>query len=74
MFFSAHLSSPTRLGIVRHQLPLWLSLNPGQCSPEGSAESDEMDVLATLIEAFEGEHYPIDPPDPIEAIKFRLKQ
>jgi HTH-type transcriptional regulator/antitoxin HigA len=43
-------------------------------SPEGSAESDELDVLATLIEAYEREHYPIDLPDPIEAIKFRLEQ
>jgi HTH-type transcriptional regulator/antitoxin HigA len=43
-------------------------------SSEGSAESDEMDVLATLIEAYEEEHYPIDLPDPIEAIKFRLEQ
>src|SRR6266481_1324510 len=43
-------------------------------SPEGSVESDELDVLATLIEAYEREHYPVDLPDPIEAIKFRLEQ
>src|SRR6266849_1725634 len=43
-------------------------------SPEGSAESDEMDVLATLVEAYEREHYPTDLPDPVEAIKFRLEQ
>jgi HTH-type transcriptional regulator / antitoxin HigA len=43
-------------------------------SREGSAESDELDVLATLIEAYEREHYPIDPPNPIDAIKFRLEQ
>src|SRR6266705_4612357 len=43
-------------------------------SPEGSAEGDEVDVLATLIEAYEREHYPIDLPDPVEAIKFRLEQ
>ncbi len=43
-------------------------------SPEGSAESDELDVLATLIEAYEREHYPVDLPDPVEAIKFRLEQ
>lgn len=43
-------------------------------SPESSAESDELDVLATLIDAYEREHYPIDFPDPIEAIKFRLEQ
>jgi HTH-type transcriptional regulator/antitoxin HigA len=43
-------------------------------SPKGSAESDELDVLATLIEAYERDHYPMDPPDPIEAINFRLEQ
>jgi HTH-type transcriptional regulator/antitoxin HigA len=43
-------------------------------SPQGSAANDEMDVLATLIEAYEREHYPIDMPDPVEAIKFRLEQ
>jgi HTH-type transcriptional regulator / antitoxin HigA len=43
-------------------------------SREGSAESDELDVLATLIEAYEREHYLIDLPNPIEAIKFRLEQ
>jgi HTH-type transcriptional regulator / antitoxin HigA len=41
---------------------------------EGSTEGDELDILATLIEAYEREHYPIDLPDPIEAIKFRLGQ
>ena len=43
-------------------------------SPEGSAESDELEILTTLIEAYEREHYPIDLPDPIEAIQFRLEQ
>src|SRR5712692_143821 len=43
-------------------------------SPEGSPEGDELDVLATLIEAYEREHFPIDLPDPVEAIKFRLEQ
>ena len=43
-------------------------------SPKGSPQSDELDVLVTLIEAYEREHYPIDLPDPIDAIKFRLEQ
>src|SRR5258706_1687226 len=43
-------------------------------SKEGSHELDELDVLATLVEAYEREHYPVDLPDPIEAIKFRLEQ
>jgi HTH-type transcriptional regulator/antitoxin HigA len=41
---------------------------------QGSREGDELDVLSTLVEAYENEHYAIDLPDPIEAIKFRLEQ
>src|SRR5262249_34668443 len=40
----------------------------------GTAEGDRLDVLATLIEAYEDERYPMAPPDPIEAIKFRMEQ
>jgi HTH-type transcriptional regulator/antitoxin HigA len=40
----------------------------------GTPEGDRLDVLATLIDAYEAEHSPIDPPDPIEAIKFRMEQ
>ncbi|MEI8181664.1 MAG: transcriptional regulator [Desulfomonile sp.] len=35
-------------------------------------ESAELDVLSILIEDYEEKHYPIPPPDPIEAIKFRV--
>jgi HTH-type transcriptional regulator / antitoxin HigA len=41
---------------------------------EGTAEGDRLDVLATLVEAYEETHFPIDFPDPVEAIKFRLEQ
>ena len=37
-------------------------------------EGDRLDVLVTLVQAYEAKHYPIDPPDPIEAIKFRMEQ
>jgi HTH-type transcriptional regulator/antitoxin HigA len=37
-------------------------------------EADEMEVLVTLIEAYENKHYAITPPDQIETIKFRLEQ
>ncbi len=40
----------------------------------GSPKGDRLDILATLIEAYEAKHYPMDPPDPIEAIKFRMEQ
>ncbi len=43
-------------------------------SARGTPEGDEVDVLITLAEAYEREHYPVDLPDPIEAIKFRLEQ
>ena len=39
-----------------------------------TAHGDRLDVLATLVEAYEAEHFPIDLPDPIEAIRFRLEQ
>jgi HTH-type transcriptional regulator / antitoxin HigA len=42
-------------------------------APAGTPESDECDVLALLIGAYEDEHYPIGPPDPIEAIKIRME-
>jgi len=37
-------------------------------------ESAAFDALVTLIEAYERKHYPIDSPDPIDAIKFRMEQ
>ena len=40
----------------------------------GTPEGDRLDVLVTLIEAYEKEVYPFDPPDPIEAIQFRMEQ
>ncbi|WP_414832078.1 ImmA/IrrE family metallo-endopeptidase [Afifella sp. YEN Y35] len=38
------------------------------------AEDDELDVLATLVEVYEDQHFPMDTPDPVEAIKFRMQQ
>lgn len=40
----------------------------------GTEDGDLLDVLVTLVEVYEREHFPIDAPDPIEAIKFRLEQ
>lgn len=40
----------------------------------GTPDGDELDILVTLAEAYEREHFPVDLPDPIEAIKFRLEQ
>lgn len=40
----------------------------------GTPEGDELDILATLVEAYEQKHFPIEPADPIEAINFRVEQ
>lgn len=40
----------------------------------GSLEEEELELLALLVEKYEAEHYPIDLPDPVEAIKFRMDQ
>lgn len=37
-------------------------------------QGDELDLLVTLVESYEMKHYPIAPPDPIDAIKFRMEQ
>lgn len=47
-----------------------MDLDPALGTPDG----DRLDVLATLVEAYEAKHYPVAPPDPIEAIKFRMEQ
>jgi HTH-type transcriptional regulator/antitoxin HigA len=40
----------------------------------GSKDGDELEILGILIEKYEQDHYAIDYPDPIEAIKFRMEQ
>jgi HTH-type transcriptional regulator/antitoxin HigA len=40
----------------------------------GTSEADEMELLSLLVEKYERDHYPIEAPDPIEAIKFRMEQ
>ena len=43
-------------------------------APIGTPESDEADILGILIDEYEKKHYPIDAPDPIEAIKIRMEE
>jgi HTH-type transcriptional regulator / antitoxin HigA len=43
-------------------------------TPRGTRESDRLEVLMALVDAYERMHYPIDPPDPIDAVRFRLEQ
>lgn len=40
----------------------------------GTPEGDRLDLLVTLVEAWEAKHYPIDLPDPVEAIKYHMEQ
>jgi HTH-type transcriptional regulator/antitoxin HigA len=43
-------------------------------APAGSPEAEQLEILVTLVEAYEAAHHPIDPPDPIDAIQFRMEQ
>ena len=47
---------------------LWDKAKPG------TADGDRFEVLGTLVDAYEEEHFPIPDPDPIEAIRFRMEQ
>lgn len=47
-----------------------VDLDPDAGTPEG----DALEVWATLVEAYEAKHFPIEAPDPIEAIRFRMDQ
>lgn len=47
-----------------------VNLDPELGTPEG----DRLEVLSTLIQAWESQHYAIDAPDPVEAIRFRMEQ
>jgi HTH-type transcriptional regulator/antitoxin HigA len=40
----------------------------------GTSESDEADILGVLVDEYEKKHYPIEAPDPIEAIKIRMEE
>ncbi len=55
---------------VLKEVSALIDLDPATDSPEG----DRLDVLGTLVQAYEAKHYPIDPPDPRDAIKFRMDQ
>jgi HTH-type transcriptional regulator/antitoxin HigA len=43
-------------------------------APVDTKEGDEAEILALMIESYENEHYPIEAPDPIEAIKIRMEE
>ena len=41
---------------------------------EDTPAADELELLALLVDRYEEEHYPVDPPDPVDAIEFRMEQ
>lgn len=41
---------------------------------QGTEDADRFEILVTLVEAYERQHFPIEAPDPIEAIRFRMEQ
>ena len=47
-----------------------METDPAPSTPKG----DRLDILVTLVQAYEARHFPIDLPDPVEAIKFRMEQ
>jgi len=55
---------------VMREVSAFFDSEPEPQSPEG----DRFEVLLTLVEAYEAKHFPIDLPDPVEAIKFRMEQ
>ena len=69
MEIKAIRSEPDYLAALREVSAL-IDLDPAADSPNG----ERLDVLGTLVQAYETRYYPIGPPDPIEAIKFRMDQ
>lgn len=53
-----------------NQISVLIDLDPDRNSSEGEC----LEIIGILVQAYEAEHYPIDPPDPIEAIRFRMDQ
>jgi HTH-type transcriptional regulator/antitoxin HigA len=52
------------------QISALMASDPAQETPKG----DRLDILTTLVQAYEARHWPIEAPDPVEAIKFRMEQ
>jgi HTH-type transcriptional regulator/antitoxin HigA len=50
------------------------AIEPLMSAKRNAPEGDRLDVLVTLIEAYEARHFPLDLPDPVEAIKFVMEQ
>ncbi len=56
--------------VALRQVSALVDADPKRGSPEG----DRLEVLGALVQAYEAKHYPVELPDPIEAIRFRMEQ
>ena len=56
--------------VTLRQISTLLASDPAPGTPKG----DRLDILTTLVQAYEARHWPIEAPDPVEAIKFRMEQ
>ena len=64
------IRSETAYRAMLAEVSALVDLDPLPDSPEG----ERLEVFSTLVEAYEAEHYPIVPPDPIDAIRFHMDQ
>jgi len=67
----------TELKPIRNEVDYEAALSEAQKlwgAKTGTPDGDRLDILATLIDVYEAKHHPIDPPDPVEAILFRMEQ
>ncbi|WP_223246775.1 helix-turn-helix domain-containing protein [Sulfuriferula thiophila] len=56
--------------MVMHEVAAYFDNEP----EPGTSDGDRFEILLTLVEAYEANHFPVDLPDPVEAIKFRMEQ
>jgi len=66
-----------KLHVIKNEKEYLTSLNKAEelmDAKKGTEKGDLLEVLSILIEKYENEHYPIEKPNPIDAIKFRMEQ
>ncbi len=64
------IRNETEYSEALEELDRLMDLDP----PSGSEEAEKLELLAVLIERYEQEHYPLDMPDPVDAIRFVMEQ
>ncbi len=64
------IHTPEDYRATLHEVSVLMQNDPDM----GTEAGDRLDVLVTLVQAYEARHFPMDAPDPVEAIKFRMEQ